>query len=181
MRHHVVTGICAFSLLVVLACDKKASSDAPAASATTTSVLQNISYSKKLPGKGSHKVTQKAIRGGTGDTRPSINSAKTDEPSTDRQMRKPANVDKVDCTKLADNAAECDGNSFYFCDDQALWVVDCNAEAKFGGVSGGSCFEGERFIDCLGCDTADDGSTACCDFNMTVCCDKDGACYDPKS
>ncbi len=54
------------------------------------------------------------------------------------------------------------------------------AVGKLSGLSGGACFEGEKFIDCLGCDKADDGTDACCDYQMSVCCDKDGNCYSPK-
>lgn len=175
---HVLPVLGAASLVLLFACDKK--SDSAGGTTTTSSVLQNITYSTKLPARGTHPVTQHAMRGGSGDTRPSPNSAKTSEASTDRQSRKEANVDKVDCTSLADNSAECDGNNFYFCDDQKLWVVNCDAEAKFGGSQSGACFEGDKFIDCLGCGAADDGSQVCCDFQMTVCCDKDGSCYSPK-
>jgi hypothetical protein len=178
MRHRLITLAVAGSFVLIVACDKKS---APATdTATTTSNLQQINYTKKLPSKGTKPTTQHAIKGGTGDNRPSPNSAATSEAATDRQSRKEAKVDMVDCTKLPDNSAECDGTKFYFCDDKALWYVDCDAEAKFGGVAAGSCYEGEKFIDCLGCDAADDGSQACCDFQMTVCCDKDGNCYSPK-
>jgi len=37
-------------------------------------------------------------------------------------MRHHAKVDVADCTKLPDNAAECNANEMYFCDDQKLWV-----------------------------------------------------------
>jgi hypothetical protein len=161
-----------------LACSKTESTPA----ATPGSDLQKISYpTTKLPSKGTKASTDKATKGGVGDTRPTSKSAKTTEASTDRQMRKAANVDKVDCSTLPDNSAECDGLSLYYCDDKQLWQVDCNAEAKFGGATSGSCYEGEKFIDCLGCGPADDGSTVCCDFQNTVCCAEDGsACYSPK-
>lgn len=171
----------ALAVVVVAACDKKpdpAPAAAPAAS--TTSVLTPINYAKKPPGKGTRPVTQKAIKGGSGATVPNAMSMRTPEPSTDRQMRKPAKADMADCTKLPDNVAECNGTSIYFCDDQQLWQVDCDAESKFSGVSGGSCFEGEKFVDCLGCTTADDGTQACCDFEMTVCCNDAGDCWSPK-
>jgi hypothetical protein len=167
------------------ACDKTPAPDnttaAPSASASAgTSTLQNITYTTKIPGRGTRPITQQAIRGGAGATIPSNASAKTSEASTDRQMRKHAKVDMADCTKLPDNAAECDGNNLYFCDDQRLWVVDCDAEAKFGGATSGACFEGEKFIDCAGCNKADDGSDVCCDSQMNTCCDSKGACYSPK-
>jgi hypothetical protein len=172
----------ASSLLVVLACDKKPSTDAPAASASSddTNSYPPVVYTKKPPGKGSRPVTQKAIKGGSGATVPNAQSLRTPEPSTDRQMRHRARADMADCNVLPDNAAECNGNSIYFCDDKKLWVVDCDSEAKFSGVKGGSCFEGEKFVDCLGCDTADDGTQACCDFEMTVCCNDAGDCWSPK-
>ena len=178
MRHRSIGIALAGSLLIFVACDKK--SDTPTDTTTTTSTLQTINYNKKPPGHGSRATTQHAVKGGTGATRPTASSPKMPEAWTDRQMRKPASVDMVDCTKLPDNSAECDGNNLYYCDDQKLWTVDCDAEAKFGGVATGSCFEGESFTNCLGCDAADDGSTACCDFQMNVCCDKDGNCYSPK-
>jgi hypothetical protein len=140
------------------------------------------SYDKaKFPAKGTHTVTTTAKRGGSGATTPSATSKRLSERGTDRQMRQPATVDMVDCTTAPDNVAECNGDSMYYCDDKALWKVDCNAEAKQGGVAGGSCFEAETFTECLGCDTASDGSTTCCDFQMTVCCDKDGACFSPTN
>lgn len=163
--------------VAAVACSKTESTQASA----PASDLKKISYpSTKLPSKGTKAVTQKAIKGGSGAVRPDASSAKASEASTDRQMRKAANVDKVDCSKLPDNVAECDGDNIYFCDDQSLWVTDCSAEAKFGGAQGGSCFEGEKFVDCLGCGPADDGSNVCCDFQMTVCCADDGSCYSPK-
>ena len=170
------------AIAIAAACDKKPTTDSSAATAASggESTLGPISYSKKPPGKGSRPVTQKAIKGGSGATAPNASSLRTPEPSTDRQMRKHARVDLADCTKLPDNAAECDGKDMYFCDDQKLWVVDCDAEAKFSGVSSGSCFEGEHFIDCLGCTTADDGTQACCDFEMTECCNDAGDCWSPK-
>jgi hypothetical protein len=175
----------AFVVVVAAACDKKSSSDpAPASSAasagSSASTLTAINYSKTPPGKGTRPLMQKAIRGGSGATTPNAKSLRTVEASTDRQMRKPASVDLADCTQLPDNAAECNGKDMYFCDDSKLWVVDCDAESKFSGVSGGSCFEGERFVDCLGCTTADDGTQACCDFEMTVCCNDAGDCWNPK-
>jgi hypothetical protein len=177
------------ALFVALACDKK--SDAPAAgsgastssapASSTTSTLQPIKYDKKkFPAKGSHATISMATKGGSGATRPNAGSKKLSEVGTDREMRKPATIDMVDCTTVPDNAAECDGANMYYCDDQKLWVVDCNAEAKFGGVASGGCFEADNFTECLGCDTADDGSAVCCDFEMKVCCDASGACYSPK-
>jgi hypothetical protein len=177
MRIPTAVTICA--LVAVAACDKKPSSDSAASSASAGSTLSSISYSKKPPGRGSRPVTQKAFMGGQGATLPSAQSLRTPEPSTDRQMRHRAQA-SADCSKLPDNAAECDGKTMYFCDDQQLWMVDCDAEAKFSGVTSGSCFEGEKFVDCLGCTTADDGSQACCDFEMTVCCTPQGDCYSPK-
>jgi hypothetical protein len=163
------------------ACDKKPDpTPAPSAAASSDSTLAAVNYAKKPPGKGSRPVTQKAIKGGSGATAPNASSLRTPEPSTDRQMRHHAKVDVADCTKLPDNAAECNGNEMFFCDDQKLWVVDCDAEAKFSGVAGGSCFEGEHFVDCLGCATADDGTQACCDFEMTECCNDQGDCWSPK-
>lgn len=169
-------------VLVVAACDKKSDAGATgAASAAPAASGPAITYSKKPPSKAGHTVTQQAKKGGSGDTRPSASSAKTSEAATDRQMRKASTVDKVDCTGAGmDNAAECDGDKLYFCDDKQLYYVDCNEESKFAGLAGGSCFEGEKFIDCLGCDKADDGSTACCDFQLSVCCDEAGNCYSPK-
>jgi hypothetical protein len=173
----------AFAVAVLAACDKKPTSDTGAATSASSegdSTLSKISYTKKPPGKGTRPVTQHAIKGGSGATAPNPQSMRTPEPSTDRQMRKRARVDLADCKQLPDNAAECDGQNMFFCDDSRLWVVDCDAEAKFSGVSGGSCYEGEKFVDCLGCDTADDGTQACCDFEMTVCCNDKGDCYSPK-
>jgi hypothetical protein len=79
-----------------------------------------------------------------------------------------------------DNAAECEGDNLYFCDDSSLWVVECSAETRLSGLKGGSCYEGEGFTNCLGCAKADDGTDVCCDFELTVCCAADGTCYNPK-
>jgi hypothetical protein len=88
------------------------------------SILMNVKYqSDKLPARGTKPVTQHATRGGTGDTLPTATSRTADEEDTDRQSRKLANIDKVDCTKLPDNVGECDGDNFYFCDDKQLWVT----------------------------------------------------------
>ena len=184
--HRFVVVVSAASLtFVATACSKTDASSggsaATAGSATTTSALVAVTYNKStFPPKGTHAVTTTAHRGGTGGIRPATDSKKLTEHGTDRMMRQPATADVVDCTKTPDNAAECDGDKMYYCDDQQLWMVDCNAEAKQGGVAGGSCFEAETFTECLGCDTASDGSSVCCDFEMSVCCDKDGACYSPK-
>ncbi len=169
--------ITAGSVVTLLGCSKPA----PDVDTTqTTSVLQEVKYTAKVPARGTKPATQKAIKGGTGATTPVVASQKLSEASTDRQVRKPAKADMADCTKLPDNAAECEGQNLYFCDDAKLWVVDCDAEAKLGGASAGSCFEGEKFIDCLGKTTAADASEVWCDFQTTVCCDKDGGCYSPK-
>lgn len=176
----IATAVTLSALVAVAACDKKSSSESSAASAgSAESVLKQISYDKKPPGRGNRPVTQKAFMGGQGATLPNAQSLRTPEPSTDRQMRHRARA-SADCRKLPDNAAECDGKTMYFCDDQQLWTVDCDAEAKFSGVQSGSCFEGEKFVDCLGCTTADDGTQTCCDFAMTVCCTPQGDCYSPK-
>jgi hypothetical protein len=185
MRRALFTLAVVGAVCTVAACDKKSdTSSSPAASATVTSesTLQPVKYDKsKFPARGTHPISAKAIKGGTGPTAPNAMSKKLSEKGTDREMRKPARVDMADCTKQPDNAAECDGDSMYYCDDQRLWVVDCNAEAKFGGVDNGSCFEADTFTECLGCGAATDSSTVCCDFEMTVCCDQGGACYSPKS
>ena len=165
------------------ACDKKSSDSGSTESASAdpaAAPLPKIDYAKKPPGKGTRPVSQKAVKGGSGDKRPSANSVKMDEASTDRQMRKRATADVVDCKALPDNSAECDGTNLYFCDDSRLWVVDCDAEAKFAGVASGACFEGEHFTNCLGCGAADDGTQECCDFELTVCCNDQGDCYNPK-
>jgi len=168
--------ISAVFVLVVASC-KKEGSEAPVG----TSNLTNVKYmSEKLPSKGSKPITQKAVKGGSGANYPVATSRTADEEDTDRQSRKPANLDKADCANLPDNVGECDGDKFYFCDDKKLWVTDCNAEAKFGGAKDGSCYEGDKFVDCLGCGTADDGTHVCCDFSQTVCCMDDGSCYSPK-
>jgi hypothetical protein len=164
-------------VLCVSASCKKAGSEAPVG----TSNLTNIKYvSDKLPSKGSKAITQHATKGGTGSTFPIATSRTADEEDTDRQSRKPENLDKADCENLPDNVGECDGDKFYFCDDKKLWVTDCAAEAKFGGAQDGSCYEGDKFVDCLGCGKADDGSHVCYDFSQTVCCMDDGSCYSPK-
>ncbi len=168
------------AVVVAVGCDKKPDG-AAASTTTTTSDLQPTKYAPAtFPAKGSKPATMMAVKGGTGSNVPGANSKRLSERGTDRQMRKPAMVDKADCTTAPDNSAECDGNNLYYCDDQQLWVVDCDAEAKFGGVAGGSCYEAETFTECLGCDKASDGSQTCCDFEMTVCCDPSGACYSPK-
>jgi hypothetical protein len=168
------------AVVVAVGCDKKPDG-AAASTTTTTSDLQPTKYAPAtFPAKGSKPTTMMAVKGGTGSTVPGASSKRLSERGTDRQMRKLAVVDKADCTTAPDNSAECDANSMYYCDDQQLWVVDCDAEAKFGGVNSGSCYEAEAFTECLGCDKASDGSQACCDFEMTVCCDPSGACYSPK-
>jgi hypothetical protein len=185
----VLTSASALALVGLFACNTPSSGGGGGATTTTTGATATasggggaqIAYSKKMPGKGSRAVTQKAVRGGGGDTRPSANSTSISEKGTDRAIRKHADVDKIDCTAANMNLkAECDGTSLYFCSGQKLWLVECDREAKLSGLAGGACFEGEKFIDCLGCDKADDGTDACCDFQMSVCCDKDGNCYSPK-
>ena len=167
----------ALVLFTVVACRTKEGAPTP----TGTSTLTAVKYvSDKLPARGTKPVTQHATRGGTGDTLPTATSRTADEEDTDRQSRKLANIDKVDCNKLPDNVGECDGDKFYFCDDKQLWVVDCKSEAKMGGATDGSCYEGEKLIDCLGCGTATDGTHVCCDFSQTICCSDDGSCYSPK-
>lgn len=162
-------------LTIVSACRTKEST------AVSTTTLTNIKYaSDKLPARGAHPIVQHAVRGGSGDTLPTATSRTADEEDTDRQSRKLANVDKVDCATLPDNVGECDGNKFYFCDDKQLWVTDCKAEATLGGAADGSCYEGEKLIDCLGCGQATDGSHVCCDFSQTICCGDDGSCWNPK-
>jgi hypothetical protein len=171
-------------LLLIAGCDKHegASGTAPVASAAASGTTGPIHYSSRLPGKGKHALLGRGIRGGSGDSRPTINSKRLSEASTDRQLRKPALADKVDCAPASmDNAAECDGTSMYFCDDNALWVISCSEEAQLSGLENGSCFEGETFTDCLGCGKADDGTDVCCDFQLTKCCATDGTCYDPKN
>ncbi len=69
----------------------------------------------------------------------------------------------ADRTLVPDNAAECDGDTLFYRDEQKLWMVDCAPEAMQGGVGGGSCFEGATFTECLGCDRTADGTDACCD------------------
>ena len=171
------TAAIALVLFTLVACRTKDEPPAPVATSTLTAVKY---VSDKLPARGTKPVTQHATRGGSGDTLPSATSRTADEEDTDRQSRKLANVDKVDCAKLPDNVGECNGDNFYFCDDKQLWVVDCKAEAKQGGAADGSCFEGEKLVDCLGCGTATDGTHVCCDFSQTVCCGDDGSCYSPK-
>ena len=167
----------ACSLVVLSGCSKTS----PDVDTTqTTSTLTDVKYAAKIPARGTKPASQKAIKGGSGSTAPAVASQKLSEASTDRQVRKNAKADVADCKALPDNAAECDGNTLYFCDDQKLWMVDCDAEAKLGGASAGACFEGEKFIDCLGKTTADDNSEVWCDFQTSVCCDKDGTCYSPK-
>lgn len=177
------------ALAVSIGCSKSeapssggaAATSTAVSSATTTSALLPTTYNKaQFPAKGTRPVTTTAKRGGSGATRPSATSKKLSERGTDRESRQPATVDMVDCNAAPDNAAECDGDKLYYCDDKQLWQVDCNTEAKQGGVASGGCFEAETFTECLGCDATADGSQACCDFEMTVCCDKDGSCYSPK-
>jgi hypothetical protein len=176
MRALIVVGVCG---VVIVACNK--SNDAAGADAVATSTLTNVKYqTDKLPPRGTKPIVQHATRGGTGDTAPNATSRRADEEDTDRQSRTLAHLDNVDCAKLPDNVGECDGNKFFFCDDQQLWVTDCNAEAKLGGAVDGSCFEGEKLVDCLGCGQATDGTRVCCDFSQTICCDAVGACWTPK-
>jgi hypothetical protein len=176
--------VLACSLLLAAACTgepKATGTPAPASASPAGGPVGPINYSTKLPGKGAHPLLGRAIRGGSGSTRPQIASTRLTEPATDRQLRKPALADKVDCTDpKMDNASECDGDNLYFCDDNALWVVNCDAETKLSGLPGGSCFEGETFTNCLGCAKADDGTDVCCDFLLAECCTSAGTCYNPK-
>ena len=184
MRRWISVLVVGAAFVAAAGCDDKKSSgsdQAAMSNPTTTSALQATKYDPAtFPAKGSKPTITRAIKGGSGPTVPDANSKRLSERGTDRQMREPAKVDAVDCSKVPDNAAECDGNKMYYCDDQKLWVVNCDAEAKFGGVGSGGCFEAETFTECLGCGKAADGSDACCDFEMTVCCDASGACYSPK-
>jgi hypothetical protein len=186
MRKALILGFVG-SFVVIAGCDKKTPGGemAPAGSGSgaageSASTLTAVKYSAKPAARGTKPSTQKAFKGGSGATVPSVSSQKLSEASTDRQVRKHAKADMADCKTLPDNAAECDGNNLYFCDDEKLWVVDCHDEAKLGGATAGACFEGEKFIDCLGQLKADDDSEVWCDFQSTVCCDKDGSCYSPK-
>jgi hypothetical protein len=170
-----IASVLVVSILCIVACKK----EDPGTTASTN--LTSVKYqSDKLPARGTKPIMEHAVKGGSGKTAPGADSKLAYEEDTDRDMRKLANVDKVDCPNLPDNVAECEGDKFYYCDDKKLWVVDCANEAKMGGASSGSCFEGENFVDCLGCAPATDGSQVCCDFSQTICCDKDGACYSPK-
>jgi hypothetical protein len=191
---------CAFAgfVVVAVACNKGSGSDGSggsAATATTSAAAATSGGSKpapatssattpvkysKVPSKGTHPATQTAKKGGAGGTQVSGTSLTISEKSTDREFRKEAKAGTIDCSAgNMDNKAECDQNDLYYCDDSRLWVVDCDKEAKNGGADNGSCFEGEKFIDCLGCAKADDGTNVCCDFQMTVCCTDDGNCFKP--
>jgi len=164
-------------LLVVGACDKKESGSTTTAASNGGGGTQPQSAANKLPSKKGKTISQHAVKGGSGATKPNEKSSLTSEVATDnKKARKEANIDEVDCATLPDNAAECDGQNFYFCDDKKLWVVDCGNEAKSLGMSSGSCFEGDKFIDCLTCDKADDGSEVCCNVDESICCDHDD-CY----
>lgn len=165
--------VLAAATLVAVSCKK----EEPAGTSTLTSVKY---ASDKLPARGAKPIAEHAVKGGSGLNQPNPESHLAYEGDTDRDMRKLAAIDKVDCASLPDNVAECEGEKFYYCDDKKLWVVDCAAEAKMGGAQSGSCWEGENFVDCLGCGTATDGTHVCCDFSQTVCCLDDGSCYMPK-
>ena len=171
-----IVGVLVVGVLSVIACKKE-----DPGTTTGSANLTSVKYaSDKLPARGSKPTTQKAVKGGSGITAPGAESKLAYEEDTDRDLRKLANVDKVDCPSLPDNVAECEGDKFYYCDDKKLWVVDCANEAKLGGAESGSCFEGENFVDCLGCGKATDGTHVCCDFSQTICCGDDGSCYSPK-
>lgn len=174
MRNIVGMGIAI--AVVVVACKK----EDPGQSTGSTSLTSVKYQSDKLPARGAKPVSQKAIKGGDAKNQVNLESHLAYEEDTDRDMRKLANVDKVDCAALPDNVAECDGDKFFYCDDKKLWVVDCAAEAKMGGASAGSCWEGENFVDCLAQGTATDGTQVSCDFSQTICCAADGSCYSPK-
>ena len=125
---------------------------------------------------GSKKVAHK---GGSGATVPNKQSLKTELDDDDT-----SGADDVDdppkdaCDDEPEGAAECDGKKLYFCKKHALWVVDCNAAAKKAGFKmGGSCFERDDQVDCMGCTVADDGSSVCCDNEDGICCDDDGYCW----
>jgi hypothetical protein len=173
-----ITAGCLVGLFV--ACDKADRNAPPAAEPAAPGGTGPIHYPTTLPGKGTHTVFGRATRGGSGDTRPTASSKHLSEPATDRELRRSAHADGVDCTKPEmDNAAECDGDNLFFCDDKALWTVPCSAETKLAGREGG-CYEGDTFTNCLGCGKADDGTDVCCDFQLTVCCLADGNCYQPN-
>src|SRR5581483_5367546 len=163
--------------LVFAACKKEDPGQNTGSSTTLTSVKYQTD---KLPARGWKPVIERAVKGGKGPNQVNPESHLAYEGDTDRDMRKLANVDKVDCATLPDNVAECDGDKFFYCDDKKLWVVDCAAEAKMGGETSGSCWEGENFVDCLGEGTATDGTKVSCDFSQTICCAADGSCYSPK-
>ncbi len=166
---------------IVVACDKTDPSAPPPPDPSGPGGTGPINYPKKLPGRGTQTLFGKAVKGGSGATRPSAASKHLAEPATDRQLRKAAQAPGVDCTKPElDNAAECDGDNLYFCDDKSLWVVPCGAETHLAGMQTGGCYEGDTFTNCLGCGRADDGTDVCCDFQLTVCCLADGNCYEPK-
>jgi hypothetical protein len=177
MRLRRIGAACAMAVVtaaLVAACDKKDPQSTTTAPSGSGGTQQQSANKAKVPSKGKNAITQHAQKGGSGSTKPSKDSATTSEVATDnKKARKEATMDEVDCATLPDNTAECDGTSFYFCDDKKLWVVDCNAEAKNLDMSSGSCFEGDKFIDCLACDKADDGDEVCCNVDNSVCCDHD--------
>jgi len=177
MRLRAIGAACAMAVAaaaLVAACDKKDPQSSTTGANSAGGTQQQSAKKAKVPAKGKSAVTQHAQKGGSGSTKPSKESATTSEVATDnKKARKEADVDEVDCADLADNTAECDGDKFYFCDDKKLWVVDCQAEAKNLDMSSGSCFEGDKFIDCLACDKAEDGTDVCCNVDNSVCCDHD--------
>src|SRR5215472_1601500 len=100
---HVLGGLALFSIALALAaCDKKSDSPAggggPTTTASAASNLVPIKYEKqKLPPKGTHATVAVATKGGNGATRPGPTSKKLSEAGTDREMRKAATLDVVDC------------------------------------------------------------------------------------
>src|SRR6185436_17662240 len=95
----------AVAFLSLIACKKE-----DPGTTTGATNLTSVKYATdKLPAGGSKPITQRAVKGGSGISTPGAESKLAYEEDTDRDLRKLATVDRVDCPSLPDNVAECDG------------------------------------------------------------------------
>lgn len=178
----------ALIVVVALAVTGACKKDEPTAKSEDKSEKSDKDQDKKKKGK-SHKEGSKAAgkgkKGGDEDDKPSKSSKKASSKTLKSDdKKKPPASDKVakehPCDDAPEGAAECHGDTVYFCEDKELYFVDCHKFAQALDLTGGTCFETEEETDCMACQVDDDGATECCDFNLTVCCDGNGNCYDPK-
>ncbi|MBT9555951.1 MAG: hypothetical protein IV100_07980 [Myxococcales bacterium] len=142
-------------------------------SAMTLSGCMITDEVKKLPKSGKNK--KKGTKGGTDGSDPSAESQfKTTFSETAEEVDDPDGV----CEDAPDLVAECSSESeVRYCEEETLFVDDCDAFADSLGYESGACFETEVSTDCFVCDSAEVGSRICCAADLSVCCDDNGDCF----